>query len=263
MIESSTNRPSQAPGLSAVIIAYNEADRIGECVRRASFCDEVLVVDSHSTDATREIAAAAGARVIERDWPGFRSQKEFAVQAAAHDWVLCLDADEYVTPQLRSEIESLRSAGFPDCAGWDMPRALHYMGKFLRHGLTYPDRHLRLIDRRRGGWRGKEVHEHLEVAGRVGHLRGDLEHYAYRSLAHQTGKLSNYATLMARELHGRGKSAGLGKILLRPFWRFFSGYVLRLGVLDGWRGLVLSLVEANYVRQKYLNLFLLGKGYEI
>jgi glycosyltransferase involved in cell wall biosynthesis len=250
-------------GISAVIITHNEADRIEACIASLAFCDEVLVVDSHSTDATRELAVAAGARVIERDWPGYRSQKEFAVRAAENDWVLCLDADERVTPALRTEIERLRADKFPHHAGWDMPFLLNYFGEFLRHGLTYPDRHLRLIDRRRGGWAGKEIHEHLQVAGSVGHLRGDIEHYAYRSLAHQLSKLERYAELMARELHARGKRAGMGKILLRPCWRFFSGYLLKLGWLDGWRGLILSLVEANYVRQKYLKLFLLGRGFPL
>jgi glycosyltransferase involved in cell wall biosynthesis len=249
--------------LSAVIITFNEADRIDNCVRRLSFCDEVLVIDSHSTDGTRDIAIAAGARVIERDWPGYRSQKEFAIRAAEHDWVLCLDADECVTPKLRDELLQLRANGFPQHAGWDMPFLLCYFGKFLRHGLTYPDRHLRLIDRRRGRWAGKEIHEHLEVAGSIGHLRGDIEHFAYRSLSHQLAKLERYAELMARELHSRGKKAGLIKIVLRPYWRFFSGYVLRLGFLDGWRGLVLSLVEANYVRQKYLKLYLLAAGFPL
>ncbi|HTE40567.1 MAG TPA: glycosyltransferase family 2 protein [Steroidobacteraceae bacterium] len=246
--------------LSAVIISYNEADRIGECVRRASFCDEVLVVDSHSSDGTREIAAAAGARVIDRDWPGFRSQKEFALRAAKHDWVLSLDADEFVSPALRNEIETLRADGFPMFAGWNMPRQLEYFGKYLRYGLTYPDRHLRLVDRRRGGWRGREVHEYLDVEGNIGRLRCDLHHHAYRGLSHQVSKLERYAELMAKELHGAGKSAGMGKILLRPLWRFVSGYIFRLGFLDGWRGLVLSLIEANYVRQKYLKLFLLKRG---
>jgi glycosyltransferase involved in cell wall biosynthesis len=252
-----------AAGLSAVIVTYNEADRIGACIRALSFCEEVLVVDSHSTDGTRELATSLGARVIERDWPGYRSQKEFAVGVAAHDWVLCLDADEVVSQRLRDAIVEIKQQGFPQHAGWDMPFALNYFGRFLRHGLTYPDRHLRLIDRRQGGWRGKEIHEHLEVSGSVGRLHGDIEHYAYRSLAHQLTKLERYAELMARELHARGKRAGLGKILLRPMWRFFSGYVLKLGFLDGWRGLVLSLVEANYVRQKYLKLFLLARGLPI
>jgi glycosyltransferase involved in cell wall biosynthesis len=250
-------------GLSAVIITFNEADHIGECVRRLGFCDEILVVDSHSTDNTRDLATTAGARVIERDWPGYRSQKEFAIRAARNDWVLCLDADEFVTPKLAAEIEQLKLSGFPSHDGWSMPRVLNYFGQFLWHGLTYPDRHLRLINRQRGGWRGKEIHEHMEVSGSVGRLRGDLEHHAYRSLSHQVEKLDRYAALMANELHSAGKSAGIGKILLRPVWRFLSGYLFKLGFLDGWRGLVISLVEANYVRKKYLNLFLLGRGFRI
>jgi glycosyltransferase involved in cell wall biosynthesis len=253
----------QADGISAVIITHNEADRIEACIASLSFCNEILVVDSHSTDATRERADAAGARVIERDWPGYRSQKEFAVRTAKYDWVLCLDADERVTLALRAEIEQLRATNFPKHAGWDMPFLLNYFGEFLRHGLTYPDRHLRLFDRRRGGWAGKEIHEHLEVTGSIGRLRGDIEHFAYRSLNHQLNKLERYAELMARELHTRGKRAGLVKIVFRPMWRFFSGYILRLGFLDGWRGLVLSLVEANYVRQKYLKLFLLKRGFPL
>jgi glycosyltransferase involved in cell wall biosynthesis len=247
--------------LSAVIITFNEADRIETCVRRLRFCDEILIVDSHSTDSTRDIATAAGARVIDRDWPGYRSQKEFAIRAAAHDWVLCLDADEYVTAELAEEIAALKAQGFPVHDGWSMPRSLNYFGAFLRHGLTYPDRHLRLIHRNRGGWRGKEIHEYMEVSGTVGKLRGDLEHFAYRSLSHQLQKLERYAELMAQELHAKGKRAGMGKIVLRPVWRFLSGYVFKLGFLDGWRGLVFSFVEANYVRQKYLKLFLLRKHF--
>jgi len=249
--------------LSAVIITYNEADRIEDCIRSLSFCDEVLVVDSHSTDRTRELATALGARVIERDWPGYRSQKEFALREAAGDFVLCLDADERVTPDLRREIEQLREAGFPQHAGWNMPTLLHYFGRFLRHGLAYPDRRLRLVDRRRGKWGGEEIHEHLDVTGSIGQLQGALEHYAYRSLSHQIAKLERYADLMARAKYARGQRSGLVKMIFRSFWRFFSGFVLRLGFLDGWRGLVLSLVEANYVRQKYLKLFLLSRGYPI
>jgi len=249
--------------LSAIVITYNEADRIEDCIRSLSFCDEVLVVDSHSTDGTRELSVALGARVIERDWPGYRSQKEFALRAAQSDFVLCLDADERVTPSLRVEIEALRDAGFPRHAGWNMPTLLYYFGKFMRFGLAYPDRRLRLIDRRRGKWGGEEIHEHLEVSGSIGQLKGPLEHYAYRSLTHQIAKLERYADLMARAKYARGKRCGVFKILFRSFWRFFSGYVLRLGFLDGWRGLIISLVEANYVRQKYLKLFLLSRGYPI
>jgi glycosyltransferase involved in cell wall biosynthesis len=246
--------------LTACIITYNEADRIEACLRSVSFCDEVIVVDSHSTDATRQIAGSLGATVIERDWPGYRSQKQFAIERASHDWVLCLDADERVTSELRQEIEALRTRGFADHAGWSVPRITDYFGRFLRHGNTYPDRLIRLFDRRRGGWIGEEIHENTRVNGSVGRLSGCLEHFSYRSLTDHHNRMARYADLMARALYARGKRCGLGKVLFNPQWRFFRGYVLRLGFLDGWRGLVFHLVEANYVRRKYLGLYMLTRG---
>jgi len=247
-------------GLCACIISFNEADRIEQCIRSVSFCDEVLVVDSHSTDDTRARAASLGARVIERDWPGYRSQKQFAVDNARHDWVLCVDADERVSEALRAEIEALRAAGFPGYAGWSVPRITEYFGRFLRHGNAYPDRLIRLFDRRRGGWIGREIHENTRVQGRPGRLRGRLEHHPYRSLADQDERMQRYALLMARALHASGRRGGWGAILINPAWRLVRGYLLRLGFLDGWRGLLFALVEANYVRRKYLYLYVLGKG---
>jgi glycosyltransferase involved in cell wall biosynthesis len=246
--------------LTACIITYNEADRIQACLESLSFCDEVIVVDSHSNDATRDLASAAGAVVIERDWPGYRSQKQFAVDTAHNDWVLCLDADERVSAQLRGEIESLRERGFPAHAGWSIPRITDYFGRFLRHGNAYPDRLVRLFDRRRGGWIGYEVHENTRVAGKVGRLTGHLEHYSYRSFSDHQNRMQRYAQLMALALHERGRRCGFGRVLINPLWRFVRGYLFRLGFLDGWRGLVFALVEANYVRQKYLRLYLLGRG---
>ena len=246
--------------LSACIITYNEADRIEACLRSVSFCDEIVVVDSHSTDATRALASALGARVIERDWPGYRTQKQFAVDEAVNDWVLCLDADERVSAQLRAEIEAVRERRFASRAGWSIPRITDYFGRFLRHGNAYPDRLIRLFDRRHGRWVGQEIHENTRVDGPVGGMRGHLEHFPYRDLADHHSRMQRYATLMAQALYSSGKRCGLGKVLLNPQWRFVRGYVLRLGFLDGWRGLVFALIEANYVRRKYLALYMLGKG---
>ncbi|HKT71484.1 MAG TPA: glycosyltransferase family 2 protein [Steroidobacteraceae bacterium] len=246
--------------LSACIITHNEADRIEACLESVSFCDETVVVDSHSTDATRDLAAARGARVIERDWPGYRSQKQFAIEAAAHDWVLCLDADERVSGPLRSQIEALRQAGLAAHAGWSIPRITDYFGRFLRHGNAYPDRLVRLFDRRRGGWVGEEIHENTRVEGSVGCLHGHLEHFSYRSLSDHHHRMQRYADLMARSLYARGQRCGLLKVLVNPQWRFFRGYCLRRGFLDGWRGLVFALIEANYVRRKYLQLYFLSRG---
>ena len=245
--------------LSACIITYNEADRIEACLHSVSFCDEVIVVDSHSTDSTRERALALGARVIERDWPGYRSQKQFAVDAASNDWVLCLDADERVSAPLRQEIERQREGGFTGPAGWSVPRITDYFGRFLRHGNAYPDRLIRLFDRRHGRWVGREIHENTAVDGPVGRLDGHLEHFSYRDLSDHQARMQRYATLMADALYNSGKRGGLAKALINPQWRFLRGYILRLGFLDGWRGLVFALVEANYVRRKYLQLYVRSK----
>ena len=249
-----------APSISACIITFNEADRIEACLDSLAFCDEIVLVDSGSTDATREVAAAKGARVLTRTFDGYRAQKDFAVQAAAHDWVLCLDADERVTPELRASIERARARGFVRVAGYRCARATEYFGRFLRHGNAYPDRVLRLFDRRRGGWRGdREIHEHVTVDGALGILPGDLQHCAYRSLSDQLGRLQRYARLMAEHMHARGRRAHLWNMLLNPLWRFVRGYLLRAGFLDGWRGLIYAWVEASYVRQKFMMLWLLER----
>jgi glycosyltransferase involved in cell wall biosynthesis len=253
-------RVASDSGLSACVITLNEADRIEECLRSVSFCDETVVVDAHSTDGTRERAAALGARVIERDWPGYRSQKQFAVEAARHDWVLCVDADERVSAELAAEIIALRARGFGTAAGYSLPRITDYFGRFLRHGNAYPDRLVRLFDRRRGGWSGYEIHENTRIDGPTSRLRGRLEHYSYRSLADHQTRMQRYAELMAQTMYERGERCGLTKVLLNPQWRFLRGYLLRLGFLDGWRGLVFALVEAGYVRRKYLGLYARSRG---
>lgn len=255
---------SAKPGLSACIITLNEADRIDACLDSLSFCDEIVLVDSGSTDDTRERAAAKGARVLVRAFDGYRSQKDFAVNAAAHDWVLCLDADERVTAPLRDAIERARAGGFAGCAGYRFARLSDYFGAPLRHGNAYPDRVMRLFDRRRGGWRGgREIHEHASVDGRVATLPGDLQHLSYRSMSDQLARLERYARMMAEHMHANGRRASLANIVFNPFWRFFRGYVLRLGFLDGWRGLIYAYVKTNYVRQKFIKLWLLGRGGKI
>ncbi len=246
--------------LSACIITLNEADRIDACLRALSFCDELLVVDAHSGDGTRERAAALGARVIERDWPGYRSQKQFAIEAARHDWVLCVDADERVSAPLRAEIEALRAQGFAGAAGCSIPRLTDYFGRFLRHGNAYPDRLVRLFDRRCGSWSGYEIHEHPRVRGRIVRLRGHLEHFSYRSLGDHLARMQRYADLMAQAQFDAGRRCGMAPVLLNPQWRFLRGYLLRGGFLDGWRGLLFALVEAGYVRRKYLGLYARSRG---
>ncbi|MGB6452158.1 MAG: glycosyltransferase family 2 protein [Steroidobacteraceae bacterium] len=253
-------QPGSFPRLAACIITHNEADRIEACIRSAAFCDEIVVVDSHSTDSTRDIAGALGARVIEKDWTGYRSQKEFAVHSAQYDWVLCLDADERVSEELRAEIERLRAGGFAGYAGWSIPRITDYFGQFLRHGNAYPDRLVRLFDRRHGGWVGREIHENTRVDGRIARLRGHLLHYSYRSLTDHEQRVLRYAELMARSMYASGRRGRLAPVILHSWWCFLRGYVFRLGFLDGWRGFAFAVVETHYVRQKYLKLYLLSRG---
>lgn len=225
-----------------------------------SFCNEILVIDSHSTDGTREVAASHGARVIERAWPGYRSQRQFAAQAAQHQWILSVDADERVSPQLRSEIEQLRDGGFVAIAGASVPTLTQYFGKFLRHGNAWPDRHLRLFDRQRARWGGYEIHEKILLDGPIARLSGWLEHHSYRNFGEHLSKMDHYAQLMAEQMFQDGRRASLLQVLFNPPLRCFRGLVLKRGLLDGWRGLVYHLVEAGYVRRKYLRLWMLNRA---
>ena len=253
---------SAFPKLSACIITLDEEDRIEDCLASVDFCDEIVVVDSHSTDRTRERAAARGARVVERDGPGHVKQKEFALRAASHDWVLCIDADERVSPELRGEILALRERGFPGAAGWEFPRRNHYLGRSIEHGLWVPDRKLRLFDRRRGRWGGNDPHDRVLLDGPKGRLKGTLLHDSYRDFAHHLSTIDRYTTIMARGLHERGRRARPWDLVLPPLGRFVKGYFIKLGFLDGWRGLLIALLSAHYVRLKYAKLLVLQRAGE-
>lgn len=254
--------PPHIPRLSACIIAMDEADRIGDCLDSLDFCDELLVVDSHSSDSTRTLAAARGARVIERDWPGHVAQKEFAIRAAQHDWVLCVDADERISPGLREEILALRERGFPGHAGWRMPRLCSYLGRWIRHGNWYPDRQLRLFDRSRGHWGGHDPHDKVQLQGSFGELSGDLIHHPYRHFADHLSTIDKYTTTMAQGLHERGKRSSVLQVVLRPSWKFVRFYFLKRAFLDGWRGLLLAYLAAHYTRLKYAKLLVLERETE-
>jgi glycosyltransferase involved in cell wall biosynthesis len=251
---------SPRPPLSACIIAMDEADRIGDCLDSLAFCDEIVVVDSHSTDRTRETAVEHGARVIERDWPGHVAQKEFTIREATHDWVLCVDADERISPELRDEIVALRNAGFPDRAGWRFPRLSNYLGTWVRFGTWYPDRQLRLFDRRRGHWGGHDPHDRVELEGEVGALAGDLLHFPYRTREEHLRTIDSYTTTMARGLHARGKRAHPWNLVINPATRFVRFYFLKRGFLLGARGFDLAILAARYVRLKYSKLLELQRS---
>ena len=250
--------PSQL--LTACVLTKNEERCIKQCLESLSFCDEILVIDSHSTDSTRAIATALGAKVIERDWPGFRSQREFALSAAANNWILFLDADEQLSNEAVELIRDLRDARrLAEADGYWLPRKNQYYGKYIAHGDWRSDRGIRLFDRRKARVAGREIHEHISVQGRVASLGATVLHESYEDLEDQLNKLSNYARLMAEELHREGRRSSFLACVINPIWRFFRSYVLRLGFMDGWRGYVIAVVEARYVREKYMRLLVMNK----
>ena len=240
--------------LSAVLIAHNEEKTVVDALESVGFCDEIVLVDSGSSDRTRELAAAAGARVIVNEpWPGFVAQRDLAVRAARHDWVLALDADERVGPTLRSEIERLQRSGF-DAAGYRMPRVAFYLGRSIRGTDWYPDWQVRLFDRTRAAWQGDLVHESVAVRGPVGRLRGELEHQPYADISDHLRKIDSYTTLWARQAHAAGRSSHLVDVCAGTAWAFFRNYVLKRGFLLGSTGLLVSVLNTHYTFVKLAKL---------
>jgi glycosyltransferase involved in cell wall biosynthesis len=223
-------------------------------------CDEVLVVDSRSTDRTRAIAAQYGARVIERDWPGHVAQKEFAIRAASHDWVLCLDCDEELSSALSDQIVALKAAGFPGAAGYRFPRCAEYFGVWIRRGGWYPDRQLRLFDRRKGRWGGINPHDKVLLDEPPVYLKGELLHRPYRNFREQLDTLDKYTTIGANERFQRGIRARPHDLVVHPLAYFVRFYFLKRGFLDGWRGLLLAALMAHYGLLKYAKLLILQKA---
>jgi glycosyltransferase involved in cell wall biosynthesis len=226
--------PMRTTGLSAVIITKNEADAIGACLESLAFADELLVVDSGSTDDTVDIAARLGARVIHQDWLGYGPQKHFAVGAATHDWVLCVDADERVTPALRESIAAALAA--PTHHAYRFARCNRFLGRWLRHGEGYPDWSVRLFDRRTAQWSRDPVHEKVIATGSVGTLAGDLQHESAETLASYLEKNNRYTSLQAKAMRDAGRSTNVARLVLSPLARFVKFYFLRLGFLDGAAG---------------------------
>jgi glycosyltransferase involved in cell wall biosynthesis len=246
----------RAHKLSGVVICRDEERNIRACLESLAFCDEVVVVDSRSSDRTVAIARELGARVIERDWPGYIEQKNFALAQASHRWALSLDADERVTPALRASIEAALSEKRPAAAGFEVNRRTFHLGRFLDHGEWRPDWKLRLVDReRRPEWRGLNPHDRLHVDGPTARLAGDLEHYSYRDLAAHVDTVNRFTSVSARALDEAGRGAPVLRMLLQPPFDFFRSYILRRGFLDGLPGLVAAVVSAFYVFLKYAKLW--------
>jgi glycosyltransferase involved in cell wall biosynthesis len=244
--------------LSAVLITRNAAAVLDACLESLAFADEIVLVDSASNDGTQEIAARRGARVVQKEWLGFGRQKQFAVEQARNDWVLCIDADERVSPALAASIGKALAA--PVSPVYRMPRRNRFLGKWLSHGEGYPDWSPRLFNRMNARWSDDLVHEKVLYAVTPGTLEGDLLHDSSDDLAAYLERQNRYTTLAARQAYELGRSAGILNLLASPVVRFFKFYILRLGFLDGLPGLLHISIGCMNSYMKYAKLLELRKA---
>ena len=241
------------PALSATIITHNESANIARIIRSLSCADEIVVIDSNSTDDTREIASRLGARIIRHAFEGFAAQKNFSSEQAKHDWILSLDADEELDDRSQAAILEWKRSE-PSAAGYQFARRAYYLGRWILHSGWYPDYKLRLFDRRQGSWQGVFVHESVVVKGPVTTLPGDILHYTCNSLEEHAARIEFYTHLAAMEMFERNERVGFLRRIMAPPWIFLNTYVLRLGILDGPQGYLIAKMAARYVQRKYAKL---------
>jgi len=243
--------------LSVIIITRNEAANILACIESVAWADEIVVVDSGSTDATVEICRKAGAKVFVHDWPGFGEQKNRALSYATGEWVLSIDADERVTPESRAEIEA--SIQCDHTIAYEIPRLSSFCGRFMRHSGWHPDYVLRLFRREKGRFSDALVHESVLIHGSTARLQQPLLHYSYRDFDDVLSKLNSYSSAASVMLQRRGKKGSLKQALLHGLWAFFRTYFLRAGFLDGREGFMLAVMNAENSYYRYIKLWLKQK----
>jgi glycosyltransferase involved in cell wall biosynthesis len=246
--------------LSLTIITKNEEACIRRCIESVPFADEVIVVDSGSTDRTVEICRALGARVVVTDdYPGYGPQKNRALDLARGDWILSLDADEWLTPELQEEIPRLIAAPADAPAGYRIRRLSSFCGRAMRHSGWWPDWVVRLVRRGKGRFSDELVHERLVVDGPVGEAQGVLMHDAFATLEDVLAKMDEYSSAGARSLAARGRSASVARAVAHGLWTFLRTYVFRAGFLDGREGFLLAVANAEGTYYKYVKLRLLAE----
>jgi glycosyltransferase involved in cell wall biosynthesis len=243
--------------LSLVIITLNEENDIARCIESVPFAQEIIVVDSLSKDKTRDIALKLGAKVIEKQFLGYRAQKQFAIDQATCEWVLSLDADEALSSDLQSEILAhLLNLEFQSrFNGFKMPRLSFYLGRWIRHGGWYPDYQTRLFKKDKGVWTGGAVHESVEVDGSVGKLKGDIHHFVFRDLNEQVNANNEFSSLGSAELLKKAKNFSLLKLVFKPIGKFIECYLWKLGFLDGVQGFIIALGASQSIFLKYAKLW--------
>jgi len=240
--------------LSAVIIAQNEEENLPACIESLSFADEVLVCDGGSEDRTVDVAEGLGATVVRRKFDGFSSQKNFVIDRAKGPWILSLDADERITPDLRDEIVELLSSAGPFADGYRIPRKGYFGDRWVRYGGWWPDYNLRLFQKEKGQFVDREVHESVRVDGTVEILNGAMEHRTYRDISDYMLRMDRYSSLAARQAYGEGRIGRISDIIFRPINTFIRMFILRQGFRDGYTGFQLAILYSIYTYSKYAKL---------
>ena len=236
--------------ISATIIAHDEERNIVRAIESLRCCEEILVLDSGSSDRTVELAEKHGARVIESPWPGYAKQKNLAAERASHDWILSLDADEALSEGLEAEIWRIKKSG-PAFDAYTMPRLAQYLGRWITHSGWYPDRKVRFYRRDKARWVGDFVHESVQVTGSTGHLEGRILHYTCDSLSEHLRTMDRYTTLAAEQIVSQKRRITWGHLVLDPPWTFVKTYFVKLGFLDGPEGIAIAYMAAFYNFLKY------------
>ncbi len=244
------------PPISACVIARDDAPRIERCLASLAWADEtVVVIDERSCDGTEDLARRAGARTLRHPYPGNVEQKNFALDQAKHDWVVALDADEALSPELAARLRERLARDEPALDGLELNRVTRHLGRWIRHGDFHPDWQLRVFRRSRGRWAGSNPHGRVRLDGCVERLAGDLEHASYADLADQVARVQEYSRIEALELHRRGRRARVSDLCLRPPARFLRAYLLKAGFRDGMPGFLIAAVTAFHVLLKYAKLW--------
>ena len=251
--------------ISAAVITFNEEEKIEDCLKSLSWTDEIIVVDSHSTDRTRDIALEYGAKVIDRDWPGHTEQKNFAQEQCSHDWVISLDADERISKELLAELTNLLTEPDPSrlADGYSMPRKVFYIDRWIKHCGWYPAPKIRLARKSKSHWVGVNPHDSLQVDGRVEKLQGDIYHLSFDSIQDHFRTIDSFTRVGAEEAFKAGKRANILDITFRPLYTFIKMYFLKTGFLDGVPGFIACALSGFHTFTKYRRLYgLANRGRE-